>query len=126
MGDQRREKIRDFLIEFKRIATVGRGIDFVPRRDNLDALAELGITYGNARSEIMALSVTDFCEGPVEDRDKPGEIWIFGKEIEGKEVYIKLKIASAGDEKLAKCISFHVSRRPLRFPYRNPKERGKK
>ncbi len=126
MDDQHRERIRDFLIEFKRIATVGRGIDFVPRRENIDTLAELGLTYGNVRAEIMALSVTDYCEGPIDDRDKPGKIWIFGKEIEGKEVYMKLKIAAAGDETLAKCISFHESKRPLRFPYRNPIERGKK
>lgn len=126
MDDLRRKRIRDFLIEFKRIATEGRGIDFIPRRDNLDALADLGLTLRNARDEIMALSVMDYCEGPEDDRDKPGEIWVFGKEIEGKEVYIKLKVASAGEEKLAKCISFHISRRPLRFPYRIPKERRKK
>ncbi len=126
MDDRHRKQIREFLIEFKRIATEGRGIDFVPRRDNLDALADLGLTFGNARDEIMMLSVTDYCEGPEDDRDTSGKIWVFGKEIEGKEVYIKLKVASAGEKKLAKCISFHISRRPLRFPYRIPKERRKK
>ena len=126
LDDRQRKLIRVFLIEFKRIATEGRGIDFVPRPDNLDALSELGLTFGNARDEIMALSVTDYCDGPEDDRDKPGDIWVFGQEIEGKEVYITLKVASVGDEKLAKCISFHISRRPLRFPYRSPNGRSKK
>lgn len=126
MDDRQQRRIREFLIEFKKIATEGRGIDFVPRRDNLDALSELGLTFGNARDEIMAISVTDYCDGPEYDRDKPGEIWVFGKEIEGKEVYIKLKVASVGEEKIAKCISFHISRRPLRFPFRSSNGRKKK
>lgn len=126
MGDQLQIQITEFLLEFKGIATEGRGIDFVPRRGNLDALAELGLTFWNARDEILGLSVSDYCEGPTQDKDKPGHFWIFGKKIGGEEVYIKLKIVSMGNEKIAKCISFHASRRPLHFPYRRVKGGGKK
>ena len=126
MDVQQQANIRNFLFEFKRIATEGRGIDFVPRRENLETLAELGLTVRNARDEITGLSVSDYCEGPIPDKDKPGNVWVFGKEIGGKEVYIKIRIASTEDKKIAKCISFHSSRRPLRFPYRNQKGRGQK
>jgi hypothetical protein len=53
--------------------------------------------------------------GPEPDKDKPGEIWKFGKLIEGIEVYIKLKIAQVGKEKIAKCISFHPAECPSLF-----------
>ena len=116
-------KIKDFLMEFKRIASEGRGIDIVPRVENRDALAELGLTYRNCKAEIMSLSVADYCEGPTKDQDREGFLWVFGKEIGGKEVYIKLKIVSVGTEEIAKCISFHPARRPLHFPYRRKVER---
>jgi hypothetical protein len=61
-------------------------------------------------------------KGPEPDKDKPGDIWIFGKEIEGKEVYIKLKIAIVGEVRIAKCISFHIANFPLSFPLINKQE----
>ncbi len=96
----------------------GRGLDIVLRRDNIKALGELGLTSKNRKDEIMSLSVSDYCKGPEPDKDKPGDIWIFGKDIGGKQVYIKLKIAHVGQAKIAKCLSFHVADYPLSFPYR--------
>jgi hypothetical protein len=46
----------------------------------------------------------------------PGEIWEFGKRIGGNDVYIKLKIAQVGNDKIAKCISFHKAEFPLSYP----------
>jgi hypothetical protein len=110
------DDVRKFLKEFKKIVAV-RGLDVIPRRENINALAELGLTKKNRQDEIMTLSVADYCAGPEPDRDKPGHIWIFGKKIGGKEVYIKLKIAQAGKDKIAKCLSFHAASYPLCFPY---------
>jgi len=62
--------------------------------------------------------ISDYHAGPLPDRDKPGEVWIFGKRIEENEVYIKLKIAHADREKIAKCISFHTAKKPLFYPFR--------
>jgi len=50
------------------------------------------------------------------DIDRPGVIWEFGKNIEGKEVYIKLKIAEIAGKKYAKCISFHRAKFPMCYP----------
>lgn len=118
MNEEKKEIIRRFLTEFKKIVTTGRGLDVVPRRQNIEALAELGLTKKNRRDEIMTLSVSDYCEGPEADRDKPGDIWVFGKRINEKEAYIKLKIAHVGKERIAKCLSFHVATYPLCFPCR--------
>ena len=97
----------------------------VPRRKNLASLAKLGLTKRNCKEEILSLSEADYCNGPKPDTDRLGEIWEFGKLIEGKEVYIKLKIAQVGNEMIAKCLSFHVAEYPLCFPFRGDlKERG--
>ena len=125
MNEEKRDLVRDFLKNFKQIATGGRGIDIISRRKNLKSLAKLGLTKRNCREEILNLSVNDYCKGPVPDTDRPGEIWEFGKIIQEKEVYIKLKIADVERKKLAKCISFHVAEFPLCFPLKGGmKERG--
>ena len=126
MDEAKKEAIRRFLREFKHIATSGRGIDIVDRQKNMQALARLGLTKRNCREGILSLSVEDYCEGPKPDKDRPGEVWEFGKLIEGNEVYIKLKIARVGRVKLAKCISFHVAERPLCFPLGRNSEGGRK
>jgi hypothetical protein len=111
------------LSEFKRIAA-RRGIDFVPRSKNLASLSRLGLTKKNAKEEILSLAITDYCGGPEPDKDKPGEIWEFGKIIESTDVYIKLKIAQVGKEMIAKCISFHPAEFPISFPLRKKRKKG--
>ncbi len=107
-----------FLKEFKEIVATGRGLDLIDRRKNLDSLLELGFTKRNCKEEILDLSVANYCDGPKPDKDRPGEIWEFGKKMDGDQIYIKLKIAQVGSEKLAKCISFHKAQFPLNFPLR--------
>ena len=41
-----------------------------------------------------------------------------------KEVYIKLKIAQVGEEKIAKCLSFHTPNFPLCYPYKEELKKG--
>lgn len=118
MDEAQKKKVGEFLKEFKKIITTGRGLDIIPRRGYIDALAKLGLTKKNCKDEILTLSVADYSEGPIRDRDRPGEIWVFGKCIGGKEVYIKLKIAHSGNEKIAKCLSFHAAQHPLCFPFK--------
>jgi hypothetical protein len=109
-------EIRDFLLQFKKIVAEGRGLDIVNRRENIETLAKLGLTMKNLREEILTLSIENYCEGPEPDRDRPGHVWVFGKQIGSEEIYIKLKIAQVGKEKIAKCISFHTASFPLYYP----------
>lgn len=111
-------EIRDFLIEFKQIMTNGRGLDIIPRPVNNQTILELELTKKNIRETILDLTILDYVRGPEVDRDKPGEMWIFGREIAQKEIYIKLKIVQVGLVKIAKCISFHIAEFPLRYPHK--------
>jgi hypothetical protein len=117
LGELKQAEIRDFLLQFKKIMVTGRGLDIVNRRENIEALAKLGLTKGNLREEIMTLSAENYCEGPEPDRDRPGTVWVFGKQIGSEEIYIKLKIAQVGKEKIAKCLSFHAANFPLCYPF---------
>ena len=127
MNKAKEALVRNFLKEFKKIATEGRGIDIVSRRKNIDSLVKLRLTKRNCKNEILSLSVSDYCDGPKPDKDRPGEIWEFGKSILGNDVYIKLKIAQAGKEKIAKCLSFHMAEFQLCFPFnKTSRERGNK
>ncbi len=110
--------VRDFLLKFKQAATIGSGIDIVPRAETRPTLARLGLTKANLEEILLGLSVTDYCRGPETDRDRSGNLWIFGREIEGHEIYIKLKVAQAGKKRIAKCISFHIAQYPLGCPHR--------
>jgi len=122
LDEQKVTQIRSFLKEFKRIASGGRGIYLVPREESLKTLADLGLTKKNFKEIIMSLSVLEYCEGPKRDLDRPGEVWIFGKQIGWKEIYIKLKVAQGSGKRIAKCISFHPAAFTLCFPFR-PNER---
>lgn len=105
-----------FLKEFKKIATEGGGLYIVNRDKNRDALIILGLTINNRKEAILSLSAIDYCNGPKKDRDRNGFIWEFGKTINGNDIYIKLKIAKVGDERIAKCISFHKAEFNLCYP----------
>ena len=109
MGNQASKlKISEFLAQVKRLLSAGK-FTFVPRKKNLQALSEHGLTIIDAKSEIMSLVVDDYYKGPKRDFDstQSGDIWEFKKEVEGKTFYLKLKIQNCNGEDILKCLSFH-------------------
>lgn len=106
-----------FLKEFKHLISAKK-FYVVGRLENQHFLADLGLTKEDRKDLILSLTIEDYCSGPEPDKDQAGEIWVFGKEVAGQEIYIKLKIPDTGSQKIAKCISFHVATYPLKYPYR--------
>ena len=108
--------VRKFLDKFKTIA-LKNGIKFVNRKKNRHALVDLNISRKNRTKEILSLAIEDYCEGPQIDKDDSTviNVWIFGKVVKRKEVYIKIKIEKSV---VAKCISFHEADYPLSYPYK--------
>lgn len=115
-----KEEVRKFLLEFKRVATSGKGVTLIPRKETTSTLPRLGLTKRNLEEILLSLSTTDYCKGPEEDEGigRSGEMWFFGKEIEGHDIYIKLKVEKIKGAEIAKCISFHIANYPLRYPYK--------
>ncbi len=120
MNEALKPKVIQFLRDFKQLAQIELSV--VPRDINTQALIELRLTYKDRRNAIMSLSVEDYSSGPDPDTDRPGYVWCFGKDVNGIEVYIKLKIVEytpAGSTtaiRKALCLSFHQSRTPLEYP----------
>jgi hypothetical protein len=117
---QERKIVRDFLQLVKETIAnpiADQGWVLVPRKENKECLLQLGFKYPDIKETLLDLSVKDYCEGPCDDRDQPGELWIFGKTIENKEVYIKLKLASFGPLRIVRVVSFHFAEHTLEHPF---------
>lgn len=106
-----------FLKEFKALVQ-NKKLYFVDRKAHMNSLINLGLTKQICIELLLDLTLVDYCQGPLPDKDLPGNVWIFGKTVDGCEIYIKLKIADVGGERIAKCISFHPAERPLWYPYK--------
>lgn len=92
----------------------------ITRPKNEGALLALGMSKQAAVADIGRLGVADYCAGPEEDRDRAGQqCWVFGQEVAGVEVYIKLviEVLDAKRQRL-KILSYHQAERPLSYPLR--------
>jgi hypothetical protein len=114
-----KNEVRHFLRTFKEIAA-SRGIHIINREKTDNTLIRLGLTRTNCKEEIMNLSVLNYSSGPDPDFSQPGRapLWIFGKEVKGHEIYIKLKVVEGVSVDSALCISFHISEESLTYPFK--------
>ncbi|WP_291490347.1 hypothetical protein [Desulfurella sp.] len=84
------------------------GFDFVPRQKNKEFLLNYGLNEKTLKQAILELTLDDYKEGPLEDKDKKGELWVFKISFEGIDnIYIKLKVYEVENKEYLKCISFH-------------------
>lgn len=112
------DDVQQFLNEFHSKLKVF-GIIYRDDRDkNKRALEVLEIVPSYRRIVIESLRCEDYVEGPIIDAlSKLGEMWVFGKEVKGREVYIKIMIPRMSPQTI--CISFHLSEFPLTYPFKN-------
>ena len=113
------EPVVGFLLDAKRAIQTGDDAwIFLSRQKNIETLARLEFTMEDVRREILSLSVTDYCSGPMNDPEIRGEVWIFGKTISDKEVYIKLKLWGDKTTKGLRVLSFHWAEKLLIYPFK--------
>lgn len=80
-----------------------------------DSLANLGLTVAQAKQEIFNLRLKNYDRGPTPDHINDGtDVWEFGKIINGKMTYIKLKIHP---RRGCICMSFKESKGPFTLPF---------
>lgn len=111
------EEIATFLQAFKTLKSEA-GLVFYPRRKNQLGLLALEISARDRERVIDSLLPEDYYKGPQQDGVlTEWNYWEFGKQVNGREVYIKL---SLGLEKGAVfCYSFHPAERTILYPYRS-------
>ena len=87
------------------------------RGKNAQALLDFEITRAKREEILIELEVENYSEGPLDEKLYQGaNMWVFGKMVKGKEVYIKITMGFQGAQVL--CISFHLAERKMSYPYK--------
>ena len=113
-----KQQVEDFL---KRLKEKIKVFDIIYRDDrgkNLQTLATLEIAPTYRKQVILNIEPEDYSEGPVVDTlNKMGEMWVFGKNVKGQEVYIKITLGLPNSSTI--CISFHIAEHSMTYPFKN-------
>ena len=116
-----KEEVQKFLEQFNTKVMVFGIIFRDDRQKNKEALQQLDITPMQRELIVKNLQVQDYVEGPVIDvLNKQGEMWVFGKDVKGREVYIKITLGYQNCQTI--CISFHIAEHPLVYPFKDKEE----
>ena len=93
------------------------------RKDEIEystnyTLVDLEYDSFDVVERLKELIVAEYSETLIDkDDDKPPLLFVFGKDINAKLVYIKLKIKGETDKKVL-CLSFHYAKYDMKFPYK--------
>lgn len=109
-----RNDVEQFLYQFKVKLDIW-GIVFLERDKNIQALADLNISRFERLDVIRSIQVEDYSEGPIPNElNSMGEMWVFGKDVNGIETYIKITMGQPNLKTI--CISFHRAEHPMSYP----------
>lgn len=108
-------EIQAFLADFQAKLSVWGVVFRDDRGKNTQALLDLDITRDERISLLKKLVIEDYSEGPLEEKLHGGQdMWVFGKEMKNKELYIKISLGVNGSKVI--CISFHVAEHKMNYP----------
>jgi hypothetical protein len=112
----RRElEVATFLNDFKKKMKFWDVLFRDDRGKNTQALVDLEIRPIERKAILNAIETRDYSEGPLEEKMYGGaDMWVFGKTIKKKEVYIKITIGPMGSSVI--CISFHLAQHKMNYP----------
>ena len=117
---------RSDVIEFLSLFKGCMMLDLFHVRDrdkNIQGLLDFEMDTTERKEVLLSLEPNNYAQGPVPDdmyNDK--EVWIFGKEFNGKEIYIKLRLVQNSKNKdlfRAIVFSFHLAEHKLKYPLAN-------
>lgn len=128
----KKEEVEEFLQMLKEILTnknfdINRDFDILFRKKNeskedpyitSNTLAALNYDREDVKNELLKLKIFNYVETLVDIKDVSGpRLYVFIKEIEKRDVYIKVKIREFKNRQVF-CISFHFARfKNLKYPY---------
>ena len=121
--------VKSFLIELKNVINSDDfNIDdsliiIKTNKDEIEystnyTLIDLNYDATDIVKRLKELTVSEYSETLIDnDDDKPPLLFVFGKDIRGKLVYIKLKIKGDVSKKIL-CLSFHYAKHNMEFLYK--------
>ena len=108
-----KQEVEQFLSQFGIKFDVW-GIFYLDRDKNEEALKALGITP-KARDEIVRqLQSDDYVE--TLSADFFNEMWVFGRDMEGMELYIKIALGQPNNRTI--CLSFHIAEHQIKYAFK--------
>lgn len=109
------EFLRDFLYKLDFWGLLIRTDRTNPK--NTDTMLALGIRHTHVKGILKQLRPEDYSKGPVSDTLYRGSaMWVFGKLVQGREIYIKVQMGPPNGETI--CISFHFSDNKMNYPFK--------
>ena len=109
------QKVLTFLHDFKIKMKIWGVIFRDDRGKNLQCLLDLDIRPVKRLEVLNDLVAEDYSEGPIQEKLFGGaDMWIFGKLVRQKEMYIKITMGIEGANVI--CISFHLAAYPMKYP----------
>lgn len=108
--------VEQFLNQFK-IKLKVFDVVYIGRDKNTQTLLDMELVPAARTKVLKNLETEDYCEGPLEETfHGAGNMWVFGKEVSGNEIYIKVAMGKSGNSVI--CISFHLAEFPLVYPFK--------
>ncbi|HZK95632.1 MAG TPA: toxin [Prolixibacteraceae bacterium] len=115
-----KQEVESFLNDFKTKMRIFQIIFLDDRGKNSQALLDLEISPIKRKEIIEKLTAEDYSEGPLEDKMRGIlPMWVFGREVRGTEVYIKISMGIANSNII--CISFHKAEHPMNYQFKHVK-----
>lgn len=115
-----KEEVETFLRQFHQKLEIYNIVFRDDRGKNLSTLALLDMPPSARIRVIKEIKVEDYSEGPIVDTlHKINEMWVFGKDVQKHEIYIKISMGHPNTSTI--CISFHVAEYPMEYPYKTGK-----
>lgn len=118
-----RKEINDFLQKLKDFLNepdfnIDENLFFITKKENKDTLLDLNYDVYDIINELLTLDIKNYSETLFDDRNEnPPLLYVFGKIISGKEIYIKIKLRENPIPKVIVCVSFHKALHTMSYPY---------
>jgi hypothetical protein len=110
-------EVASFLKDFKEKMRFWDVLFRDERGKNTQALLDLEFRPVDRNTVLQALEVNNFSKGPVkEELNRGADMWVFGKTIKKREVYIKITMGTIGSSVI--CISFHLAQHKMNYPFK--------
>ena len=110
-----KQEVETYLKELKLKMEIFDILFHDDRGKNQQTLLDLEISPARRKEIIRSLKVEDYSQGPLEEKMHGIlPMWVFGKTVRKKEVYIKVSMGLENNNTV--CISFHIADRPMNYP----------
>lgn len=112
-----KQEVERFLKDFKVKMKIWDILFLDERGKNTQGLLDLEISPAKRKEIIENLLVEDYSQGPLKEKMRGIlPMWIFGKIVKKKEVYIKISMGTENSTTI--CISFHIAEYSMDYPFK--------